>query len=258
MGRLEEIVARELDFMWVNTEEVLACTVFCNSVSHLFAMLFPMLCGGEGEHSNLVGFCFSFNNPMCEEEENLQRVGVYLETMRRLAGMLDVGCKMVQGFVVKFLLRDVVLYRCAKMGIPPSRVRGMAKNKKEVQRQLDDKSGNKQRDGTCEKAPLRYYWDGLYRHIDCYICSYEECQKHRPHRYDNPLHPMFLATVFAKVGLDVVLMPTALDGSKYIVGIPDDLSRWAEYKVLRKAGSQAVRSVSTRCGWHVLGAPANS
>ena len=35
-------------------------------------------------------------------------------------------------------------------------------------------------------------------------------------------------------------MPTETDGSKYIVGMIDDLSGWAEYKALRKASTQAV------------------
>ena len=52
-----------------------------------------------------------------------------------------------------------------------------------------------------------------------------------------PLHPMFSATIFDKVGLNVIHMPTATDGSKYILGIQDDLIGWADYKSLRKASS---------------------
>ena len=48
-----------------------------------------MFRGGEGERGDAVSFCFSFNKAMYEGEENLQRVGVYLETMRRPAGMPD-------------------------------------------------------------------------------------------------------------------------------------------------------------------------
>ena len=46
--------------------------------------------------------------------------------------------------------------------------------------------------------------------------------------------------VFTKVGLDVVHMPAAKDGSKYMVGMRDDLRGWAEYKAPRKASSLAV------------------
>ena len=199
-----------------------------------------MFCRGEGERGNAVGCSSSFNKAMYEGEENLQMAGEYLEMMRRPAGMPEGEFKRFKGFTVKFLLRDKVLYRRAKTGMPPRRVLGNTKDKEEVLRQLHDESGHRGRDGTYEKARLRYYWDGLYRDIDRYIRSCEECQKRRPHRYDEPLHPTFSATIFAKVGLDVVHMPAATDGSKYMVGMRDDLSGWAEYKALRKASSRAV------------------
>ena len=43
-----------------------------------------------------------------------------------------------------------------------------------------------------------------------------------------------------KLGLDVVHMPTATDGYKYLVGMRDDLSGWAEYKAIRKANSKTI------------------
>ena len=35
-------------------------------------------------------------------------------------------------------------------------------------------------------------------------------------------------------------MPTATDGSKYMLGMGDDLSGWAEYKGLRKPSSRVA------------------
>jgi hypothetical protein len=43
-----------------------------------------------------------------------------------------------------------------------------------------------------------------------------------------------------KLGLDVVHMPVARDGSRYMVGLRDDLSGWAEYRALRNADSRSV------------------
>jgi hypothetical protein len=43
-----------------------------------------------------------------------------------------------------------------------------------------------------------------------------------------------------KVGLEVVHMPVAGDGSKYMVGLRDDLSGWSEYRALRNADSKSV------------------
>ena len=136
--------------------------------------------------------------------------------------------------------RDGVLYQGAKTGMPPRRVLGNTKDKMDILRQLQEESGHWGRDGTDEKSRLWYYLDGLYHDIDRFTCSCEECQKRRPHRYDKPLHPPFSSTIFAKVGLDVVLMPAATDGSKYLLGMRDDLSGWAEYQALRKASSRAV------------------
>ena len=42
------------------------------------------------------------------------------------------------------------------------------------------------------------------------------------------------------IGIDVVHMPTAKDGCKYLEGMRDDLSRWAEYKAIRKANSRTI------------------
>ena len=154
--------------------------------------------------------------------------------------MVDREFKRFKGFAVKFHLRDGVLYRRAKTGMPPRRVLEDGKDKEEVLRQFHDESGHRGGDGTYEKARQPYYWDGLYRNINCFIWYCEGCHKSRPHRYHEPLHPMFSTTVFAKMGLHVVHMPTATDGSKYLVGMQYNLSGWAEYKALRKDSSRAV------------------
>ena len=253
--RLKEFIDGEVDTMWVSMEEEEARRGFCNSAFHSFSMLFLMFRGGKGERGNAVGFCFSFNNAMYEGEENLQRVGEYLETMRRPAGMPNGEFKRFKGFAVKFLLRDGVLYWRVKTGMPPRRVLGNTKDKMEVLRQLHDESGHRWRDGIYEKARLRYYWDGLYRDIDCYLRSRNHCQKRWPHHYHEPLHPPFSATIFAEVGLDVVYMPAVTDGS----------NTWCECQMTSADGRNIRRkgrlvrerwqSLSMRFGWRVLGAP---
>jgi len=61
-----------------------------------------------------------------------------------------------------------------------------------------------------------------------------------PKSIQKTLHPTFSAAIFAKVSLDVVHMPMATDGSKYMVHMRDDLSGWAKYKALRQASLRAV------------------
>ena len=83
---------------------------------------------------------------------NLQRVGEYLDTMRRPAGMPDGELKMFKGFAVKFLPGNGMLYRCAMRGMPPRRVLGNPQDKMEVLRQLHNESGHLGREGPYEKA----------------------------------------------------------------------------------------------------------
>ena len=64
-----------------------------------------------------------------------------------------------------------MLYRRAKIGMPLRRVLGNANDKKEVLRQLHVELGPQGRDGSHEKARLRFNWEGLYRHINRYIRS---------------------------------------------------------------------------------------
>ena len=182
--------------------------------------------------------CFSFNKGVYEGDEGLQKVGEYLTTMWRPAGMADGD--FFQGFALMFLVRDGILYRRGKAGMPPRRVLVKEEEKREVLKRQHDESGHRGRDGTYLKTKLLYYWSGLYRDLDQYIRSCSECQRRRPNRFDEPLHPTFSAAIFAKVGLDAVHMPMAADGSKYMAGMRDDLSGWAEYKALQQASSRAV------------------
>src|SRR5437588_988312 len=230
--RLEEFVDAELGTM---------CGGFCTDRFHSF-VCFPLFTGArvmDGD-TETGGFSFVFKKADYAEDEGLQQAGEYLAGMRRRKGMGDAEFRTLKHFAVKFLLREGVLYRRGKAGMPPRRVLVSREEKEEVFRRLHDESGHRGRDGTYQKAKLLYWWDGLYGDVDRYVRSCAECQKRRPHHFDEPLHPTFSAAIFAKAGLDVVHMPVATDGSRYMVGMRDDLSGWAEYKALRKAGSRAV------------------
>jgi hypothetical protein len=65
---------------------------------------------------------------------------------------------------------------------------------------------------TRKLASGTYYWDGIFRGVDHYVRSWVECQKRRPQRFDEAPHPTFLASVLAKVELDILHMSMATDG----------------------------------------------
>ena len=113
-------------------------------------------------------------------------------------------------------------------------------DKQRILANLHDESGHRGRDATYTKVKNRFYWKGLYTDVDKFVQSCEQCQKRKPHRYDEPPHPTFSYSLWMKIGLDVVHMPTARDGCKYLVGMRDDLSGWAEYKAIRKANSRTI------------------
>ena len=75
---------------------------------------------------------------MYKGEDDLQRVGECRATTRRPVGMLDGEFEMFNGFAVRFLPRDSVLYQGRKTGMPLRRVMVNTKNKEEVMEQLHD------------------------------------------------------------------------------------------------------------------------
>ena len=150
--RFEEFIDRDLDFMWVSAEAEKTCMGFCNSFRHSFSMLFPMFQGGQREHGNAVGFCFSLKKVIYKGEEYLQRLGEYLQTMPRPVGKSVGELKRFKGFVVLFLVRDGMLYQCMKTGMPLTWVLGIMKENMEVLRQLHDELGHRESEGMYEKA----------------------------------------------------------------------------------------------------------
>ena len=96
------------------------------------------MCGSAGEF-----FCFSFNKRVYEEDEGLQRVGEYLTTMQRPAGMADSDFKRFWGFALKFLVQDGILYRRGKVGMPPRRVLVKEEERQEVLKRQHNESSHR-------------------------------------------------------------------------------------------------------------------
>ena len=176
-----------------------------------------------------------------EEVDETERIVRWLLTMERPSQMTDVEFARFKREATKYLVRDGILYRRpGNSGGPPRKVISLLDDKQRILANLHDKSGHRGRDATYTKVRNRFYWKGLYTNVDKFVQSCEQCQKRKPHRYDEPLHPTFSYSLWMKIGLDVVHMPTARDGCKYLVGMRDDVSGWAEYKAIRKANSKTI------------------
>ena len=67
----------------------------------------------------------------------------------------------------------------------------------------------------------------MYLNINDWVKTCEECQHQAQIRYEEPLHPTWSATVWEKIGVDVVYMPRTSEAS-FIMFARDDLSGWVE------------------------------
>ena len=173
-------------------------------------------------------------------EEELEKIAEWLLTLRRPAGMSNGEFRKFKREETKYLVRDGILYWRGDNKAPPRKVISAHGERQNILAKLHDESGHRGRDATYIKVKNRFHWKGMYSDVDKFVQSCEQCQKRRPHRYDEPLHPTFSYSLWMKLGLDVVHMPTATDGCKYLVGLHDDLSGWAEYKAIRKANSKTI------------------
>ena len=116
----------------------------------------------------------------------------------------------------------------------------MPDDKRRILANLHDECSHPGRDATYIKVRNRFHWKGRYTNVDKFVQSCKQCQKRKPHGYDEPLHPTFSNSLWMKIGLDVVHMPTVKDGCKYLVGMRDNYSGWAKYKAIRMVNLKTI------------------
>ena len=168
-------------------------------------------------------------------------LGRYLETLERPAGLTDAQYQQLRKKSRDFFVRDGLLFkRGRKRGLPPRRVVNLESQRTEIIRELHDEIGHRGKQATFEHVSRRYQWKGLYDDVAKYIRSCEECQRRARNRFEEPLHPTWTATVWEKVGVDVVYMPPTSNGYGFIVFARDDLSGWVEGRAIKSANSESV------------------
>ena len=162
-------------------------------------------------------------------------IGWYLESMERPPDMTDNEFRKLRRKALRYLVRDGHLYKRAKKSrVPPRRVIGQPTERRRVIEELHDELGHRHRQSTYDQVARRYQWDGMYEDVAAYVKFCEECQRRAWVRYEEPLHPTWSVTVWAKVGVDVVFMPESREGYKFIVFGRDDLSGWVEGRALKE------------------------
>ena len=123
--------------------------------------------------------------------------------------------------------------------MPSRRVIWDENDQKSIIKELHDNSGHRGKKGTYQKIALMYQWKGLYRDVETWVKTCEECQFGASNRMTEELHPTLENTLWSKVGLDVVYMLKDAGFSK-IVAIRDYLSGWLEAKAIKSTDSQSV------------------
>jgi hypothetical protein len=171
--------------------------------------------------------------------EELKNVRKFLTSLERPEGMTDKSFESFRRFALEFLVEGGWLFRRAKSGMPPKRVVWKEEEQKNIMQQLHEESGHRGKKGTYEKIALRYWWKGLYRDVEKWVKTCEECQKRATTRATEELHPTLENALWRRVGLDVVYMPQN-EGFSKIVAMREYLSGWVEAKALRNADSKSV------------------
>ena len=165
-------------------------------------------------------------------------LGKYLASLQRPSGLSDAEYVQLRKKAKSFFIRDGYLYKKGKR--VPRRVVGLRKQKLAVIEGLHDEIGHRGRVATFEHVRRRYQWKGMYTDVEEWVKTCEECQRRSQLMYEEALHPTWSVMMWDKVGVDVVKMPKAFDGSMYLVFARDDLSGWVEGRALEAANSYNV------------------
>ena len=81
---------------------------------------------------------------------------------------------------------------------------------------MHDEIGHRSVLGMFHHVARRYQWKDMYEDCQKFVKSCDECQHRAQVRFAEPLNSTWSATVWDKVGLDIVHMPGS-GGYKYIV-----------------------------------------
>jgi len=88
--------------------------------------------------------------------DKLRRIKPYLLTLERPDGMTDRAFRAFVRYTTEFLVNEGLLFRRAKLNIPPRRVIWDRNEQTNIIQQLHDESGYKGKKGTYQKIALRY------------------------------------------------------------------------------------------------------
>ena len=164
-----------------------------------------------------------------------REIRYYLMTLERPRGMADREFKKLREQAFGYLVREGTLYKRANTpDRPPRRCVFEVEKQGCILREAHDECGHKGVQATRARISERYYWPLMFEDVKFFVKTCEACQKRDRTRVEEPLYPTYSATTFEKVLVDVVHMPVAYNGYRYIIAARDDLSGWIEAKMVKQ------------------------
>jgi transposase InsO family protein len=125
------------------------------------------------------------------------------------------------------------------VGRPPLLVVFDANKRVAILHNAHEELGHKGVQATFETIRYRFYWPHLYTDVKHHVQSCHECQVRSVKKMHIPITVSTPATIFVKVYVDIMKMPSAA-GHKNLVLARDDLSRYVEGRALRSPSAKAM------------------
>jgi hypothetical protein len=107
---------------------------------------------------------------------------------------------------LQYAVRDGRLYRHTTKGVPPRLVVDDQEKRNRILQDVHDESGHKGRESTYFRIYTRYYWENCYQDVKEFVASCKSCQFRNNRRQEETFYPTWSATLFEKIGLDIVIL----------------------------------------------------
>ena len=198
---------------------------------------YVMRIDGEGSSTRALPFKVELY------EGKLKDIGLYLSTMERQEGWMDKTFKDIRHQSYEYLLKDGFLWKRAKRADEmPLRVVGDSVTKSQVLKEFHDThwAGHRGVWATYTKIKERYWWKGLYKDVEEFVASCVTCQLQSKVRHRDELHPTYPTAIHFQWMIDLVAMPNAMWGMKYLVLAREELSNFVEGRALRTKTTENI------------------
>ena len=218
---------------YFNEEEMLAC----EGVDELSHGGYVMATNGESSSNRALPFKAELY------DGRLKDIGLYLSTMERQRSWMEKTFKDIRHQSYGYLLKDGFLWKRAKRaGEVPLRVVGDPLTKTQVLQEFHDTlwAGHRGIWATYTKVKERYWWKGLYKDVEEFVASCVVCQVQSKVRHRDELHPTYPIAIHFQWMIDLVAMPNAMWGMKYLVLAREELSNFVEGRALRTKTTENV------------------